>query len=89
MANGDEPERIFQQAISLLRAQEILKKRKTGDHDEAVALVMTTSLLQAFTIELLCVIHDQWKRLPNRLEPVRRQLGVTHRVLNVLMPERS
>jgi hypothetical protein len=36
-----------------------LKERKTGDHDEAVALVMTTSLLQAFTIELLlkCLIR--------------------------------
>jgi len=59
MADDGEPERIFQQAISLLRAQEILKERKTDDHDEAVALVTTTSLLQAFTIELLlkCLIR--------------------------------
>jgi hypothetical protein len=59
MADGDEPERIFQQAISLLKAQQILKEKKTDDHDEVVALVMTTSLLQAFTIELLlkCLIR--------------------------------
>jgi hypothetical protein len=59
MADDGEPERIFRQAISLLRAQEILKERKTDDQDEAVALVTTTSLLQAFTIELLlkCLIR--------------------------------
>ena len=36
-----------------------MKEKKTDDHDEAVALVMTTSLLQAFTIELLlkCLIR--------------------------------
>jgi hypothetical protein len=59
MADADEPERIFRQAISLLKAQQILKEKKTDDHDEAVALVTTTSLLQAFTIELLlkCLIR--------------------------------
>jgi len=66
MANGDEPERILQQAFSLHKAQQILREKKTGDHDEAVALVMTTSLLQAFTIELLfkCLIRVEGRSPP-------------------------
>jgi hypothetical protein len=66
MANGDEPERILQQAISLHKAQQILREKKTDDHDEAVALVMTTSLLQAFTIELLfkCLIRVEGRSPP-------------------------
>jgi hypothetical protein len=64
--DDDEPERIFRQAISLLTAQRILKEKKTDDHDEAVALVMTTSLLQAFTIELLlkCLIRIEGRSRP-------------------------
>ena len=66
MTNGDEPERILQQAFSLHKAQQILREKKTGDHDEAVALVMTTSLLQAFTIELLfkCLIRVEGRSPP-------------------------
>jgi HEPN domain-containing protein len=66
MADGDEPERIFQQALSLLMAQQILKEKKTDDHDEAVALGMTAALLQAFTIELLlkCLIRIEGRDPP-------------------------
>jgi len=56
MANGDEPERILQQAISCYKVVQILKE-KPDDRNEAVALVVC--LLEAFTSELLlkCLIR--------------------------------
>ena len=56
---GDEPERILQQAFSFDKVQQILMAREPDDRDEAVALAMTTCLLQAFTSELLlkCLIR--------------------------------
>jgi hypothetical protein len=56
MANGDEPERILQQAISCYKVVQILKE-KPDDRNEAVAIVVC--LLEAFTSELLlkCLIR--------------------------------
>jgi hypothetical protein len=54
----DEAKRILQQAFSFYKVQEILMEREPHDREEAVALAMTTCLLQAFTSELFlkCLI---------------------------------
>src|ERR1700745_2660716 len=56
MANGDEPERIFQQAIRFHQAQKILER---SPDDQREALVQPVCVLAAFTIELLlkCLIR--------------------------------
>src|SRR5215471_8695907 len=55
MADGDEPERIFQQAIRFHQAQQILE---SSPNDQREALVQPVCVLAAFTIELLlkCLI---------------------------------
>jgi HEPN domain-containing protein len=56
MADGDEPERIFQQAIRFHQAQKILER---SPDDQREALVQPVCVLAAFTIELLlkCLIR--------------------------------
>jgi hypothetical protein len=51
MADDGEPERIFQQAISLLRAQEILKERKIPT-SYADTIVLTANLIGANEVQL-------------------------------------
>ena len=55
MADGDEPERIFEQAIRFYQAQQILK---SSPADQREALVQPVCVLAAFTTELLlkCLI---------------------------------
>jgi HEPN domain-containing protein len=57
MADGDEPERIFQQAIRFHRAQRLLME--SSPNDQRGALVYPICVLAAFTIELLlkCLIR--------------------------------
>ena len=50
MANGDEPERILQQAMRFHQAQKILE---SSPNDQREALVQPVCVLAAFTIELL------------------------------------
>jgi hypothetical protein len=59
MADGGEPERIFQQAIIVYKAQAVLRKKKPDDRDEEEALTITICFLQAFISELLlkCLIR--------------------------------
>ena len=49
MANGDEPERILQQAFRFHQAQKILKSSPNDQHE---ALVPPVCVLEAITIEL-------------------------------------
>jgi hypothetical protein len=57
MADDDEPERIFQQAIRFHRAQRILME--SSPNEERGALVYPICVLAAFTSELLlkCLIR--------------------------------
>jgi hypothetical protein len=59
MVDGDEPERIFQQAIIFYKAQAVLRNKKPDDPTEEEALTITICLLQAFICELLlkCLIR--------------------------------
>jgi hypothetical protein len=54
----DEAKRILQQAAGFYRVEQMLIDREPHDREEAVALAMTTCLLQAFTSELFlkCLI---------------------------------
>ena len=56
MAEGDEPEHIFRQAIRFHQAQKILER---SPNDQREALVQPVCVLAAFTIELLfkCLIR--------------------------------
>jgi HEPN domain-containing protein len=56
MADGDQPERIFQQAIRFHQAQKILER---SPNDQREALVPPVCVLAAFTIELMlkCLIR--------------------------------
>ena len=56
MANGDEPERIFRQAIRFHQAQKILMK---SPDDQREVLVQPVCVVAAFTIELMlkCLIR--------------------------------
>jgi HEPN domain-containing protein len=64
MADGDEPERIFEQAIRFHQAQQILK---SSPNDQREALVQLVCVLAAFTIELLlkCLIRIEGGRPPS------------------------
>jgi HEPN domain-containing protein len=64
MANGDEPERIFQQAIRFHQAQKILER---SPNDQREALVQPVCVLAAFTIELLlkCLMRIEGRSPPS------------------------
>ena len=86
MANGDEPERIFQQAVGFHQAQKILMESSPNDQREA--LVPPVCVLAAFTSELMlkCLIciergspprgHDLLALFNELTAPTRKRLEV-------------
>ena len=67
MANGDEPERILQQAMRFHQPQKILE---SSPNDQREALVQPVCVLAAFTIELLlkCLICFEGGSPPSKHE---------------------